>query len=76
MAKSPLSVQTKWSNYKEKNPKKVELNELKQNIRRNKLKENDPEYAEVVREAARKRKAAERARKKATKDNPEPSANL
>jgi hypothetical protein len=75
MAKSPLSVQTKWSNYKEKNPKKVELNELKQNIRRNKLKENDPEYAEVVREAARKRKAAERARKKATKDNPEPSDN-
>ena len=75
MAKSPLSVQTKWSNYKEKNPKKVELNELKQNIRRNKLKENDPEYAEVVREAARKRKAAERARKKAAKDNPEPSDN-
>ena len=75
MAKSPLSVRARWSNYKEKNPKKVELNELKQNIRRNKLKENDPEYAEVVREAARKRKAAERARKKATKDNPEPSDN-
>jgi hypothetical protein len=75
MAKSPLSVRARWSNYKEKNPKKVELNELKQNIRRNELKENDPEYAEVVREAARKRKAAERARKKAAKDNPEPSDN-
>ena len=54
----------KWSNYKEKNPKKVELNELKQNIRRNELKDNDPDYAEAVREAARKRKAAERARLK------------
>ena len=51
------------------------MNVLKQNIKRNKLKENDPEYAEAVREAARKRKAAERARKKAAKENQEPSDN-
>ena len=36
------------------------------------MKETDPEKADLVREANRKRKAAERARKKATKENIDP----
>ena len=45
---------------KEKNISAVELNQLKQNSKRAKLKETDPEKAETVRLENNKRKAAQR----------------
>ena len=63
---------SKQQRYRENNPKNVELSQLKQNVKRQNLKETDPEKADLVREANRKRKAAERARKKATKENIDP----
>ena len=63
---------SKQQRYRENNPKNVEFSQLKQNVKRQNLKETDPEKADLVREADRKRKAAERARKKATKENIDP----
>ena len=63
---------SKQQRYRENNPKNVEFSQLKQNVKRQNLKETDPEKADLVREANRKRKAAERARKKATKENIDP----
>ena len=56
---------SKQQRYRENNPKNVEFSQLKQNVKRQNLKETDPEKADLVREAHRKRKAADRARKKA-----------
>ena len=50
--------------YKEKNKSAVQLNQLKQNIKRDKRKETDPEKAEKVRLENNKRKAAQRKREK------------
>ena len=63
---------SKQQRYRENNPKNVEFSQLKQNVKRQNLKETDPEKADLVREVNRKRKAAERARKKATKENIDP----
>ena len=58
---------SKQQRYRENNPKNVEFSQLKQNVKRQNLKETDPEKADLVREANRKRKAAERARKRLQK---------
>ena len=55
---------SKQQRYWENNPKNVEFSQLKQNVKRQNLKETDPEKADLVREANRKRKAAERANMK------------
>jgi len=66
----------KQQKYKELNEKKVELNQMKQNLACVKLKETDPVKAEAVREANRKRKAAQRERKNnENKEKREPSAS-
>ena len=62
--KRPSSGGERQQKYKEKNKSAVELNQLKQNIKRNKLKETDPEKAEQVRLANNKRKADQRKREK------------
>ena len=56
-----------------KNPKKAELAQLKQNIKRQNMKDTDPEKANKIKEANRKRKAAQRAKQKASKENVPPS---
>jgi hypothetical protein len=61
--------------YKENNQKKVELNQLKQNIRRQNLK-YDADKAAEAREAGKKRKAEYRARKKALDENKENNMDL
>jgi hypothetical protein len=62
--KRPNSGSERQQKYKEKNKSTVELNQLKQNIKRAKLKETDPEKAEKVRLENNKRKAAQRKREK------------
>ena len=62
--KRPSSGVERQQKYTEKNKSAVELNQLKQNIKRNKLKETDPEKAEQVRLANNKRKADQRKREK------------
>ena len=52
----------------QKQPKKVELSQLKQNIRRQNLK-YDADKAAEAREAGKKRKAEYRARTKALDEN-------
>ena len=61
--------------YKENNQKKVELNRLIQNIRRQNLK-YDADKAAEAREAGKKRKAEYRARKKALDENKENNMDL
>ena len=65
----PLSGAERQKNYKNKNPKKVELNQLRQNYSRLKLKEIDPKKAEIVREGNRKRQAERRKRQKEGQNN-------
>ena len=44
---------SKPQRYRENNPKNVEFSQLKQNVKRQNLKETDPEKADLVREANR-----------------------
>ena len=62
--KRPNSGSDRQQKYKEKNKTAVEINQLKQNLKRAKLKETDPEKAETVRLENNKRKAAQRKREK------------
>ena len=62
--KRPSSGGDRQQKYKEKNKSAVELNQVKQNIKRAKLKETYPEKAETVRLENNKRKAAQRKREK------------
>lgn len=68
-----LSGSERQQKYKENNKKAVELNTRKQNFARSKLKDNDPEKANKLREEARKRKAAQRSRDKENKKSSENS---
>ena len=61
-AKQPISGGERQQKYKEKNKSAVQLNQLKKNIIRAKLKETDPEKAEKVRLENNKNKAAQRER--------------
>ena len=70
-SKNTLSGSERQQKYKENNKKAVELNTIKQNFARSKLKENDPEKANKLREETRKRKAAQRTRDKENKKNSE-----
>ena len=63
-AKQPISGVERQQKYKKKNKSAVQINQLKQNIKRAKLKETDPEKAEKVRLENNKRKAAQRKREK------------
>ena len=72
---NPLSNAERQKKFKENNPKKVELNQLKQNIRRQNLKYDDDKAA-AAREAGKKRKAEYRARKKALDENKENNMDL
>ena len=65
--KRPNSGGDRQQKYKEKNKTAVEINQLKQNIKRAKLKETDPDKAETVRLENNKRKAVQRKREKKRK---------
>ena len=71
--KQALSGRERQQKYKENNKKAVELNTMKQNFARSKLKDNDPEKSNKLREEARKRKAAQRSRDKEKKKSSENS---
>ena len=56
--KRPNSGGERQQKYTEKNKTAVEINQLKQNLKRAKLKETDPEKAETVRLENKKRKGS------------------
>jgi hypothetical protein len=68
--KRALSGAERQAKYAKANKEKVALNEAKKNFNISKLKQADPDKAKLLREAARRRKQAQRLREKeATKEN-------
>ena len=62
--KRALSGAERQAKYAKANKEKVALNEAKKNFNISKLKQADPDKAKLLREAARRRKQAQRLREK------------
>ena len=73
MEKVVMTSAERQQKCRDKNPKKAALSQLKQNIKRQNMKDTDPEKANKIKEANRKRKAAQRAKQNASKENVPPS---
>ena len=69
MEKVPMTGAERVKKYREQNPKKVELLQLRQNVNRQE-KNKDPEKAAKIRETNKKRQAEYRARKRSKENIP------
>ena len=75
--KRAVSGAERQAKYAKENKEKVALNDAKKHCNRSKLVQNNPDNAKVLREAARRRKQAQRLREKeAKKENVEENAEI